>query len=86
MQIKKKKPTIDPELKFSLTTLTEFLNKNFEKTCSRKFTTSDVQGYIKRKALPAYLTPEVQINIVKFENDNFPKSKLYSLSEIEIKK
>jgi ABC-type transport system substrate-binding protein len=41
---------------FTLTTLTEYLNKTFkEKVSGQPFNTTDVEFYIKRKKIPKYL-------------------------------
>lgn len=51
----------ESEAVFNLTTLTEFLNKNFKKKTGGEFRVSDVQAYIRRGYLPRYLG---NVNIV----------------------
>lgn len=87
-----KKIIIPQQLKFTLTTLTKFLNENFEKKSigrtifSKVFTISDVQGYIKRGVLPFYLKEGVLINIERVECSDIPELKLYRLKEVELDK
>lgn len=79
---------VDVISKFTLTTLTEYLNRHFKKKGYKEgeenFTLSDVQGYIKRGVLPSYLKPGYQIQIVKFLD--VPGAKLYKLKEVKLRK
>lgn len=80
---------VDTVTKFTLTTLTEWLNGNFEKKkyktgTTEKFTTSDVQGYIKRGVLPPYIKDGYQIRIERVID--IPGAKLYKLKEVKLHK
>ena len=79
---------IDGVSKFTLTTLTEYLNKNFRKKGYKDeegdFSVSDVQGYIRRGVLPSYVKPGYQIQISKFMD--LPGAKLYRLKEVKLRK
>lgn len=39
----------------TMTTLKEWLNKNYNKKNGKQFTIGDVQGYVRRNRLPNYL-------------------------------
>ena len=60
-------------MKFTLTTLTKYLNDNFKKKTGKDFIISDVQGYIRRGRLPKYLG-DIRIGLVKFDG-----AKIYKL-------
>lgn len=74
--------------KFTLTSLTAWLNDNVEKKNSKpgkeKFSISDVQGYIRRGYLPAYIKKGYQIRIENIMD--VPGAKLYRLREIKLTK
>ena len=61
----------------NLTGITKFLNENFQKQNSQKFSCRDVLGYIKRGSLPTYLG-NYNITEVKLENCSI---KLYNIEE-----
>lgn len=79
---------IDAVSKFTLTTLTEWLNghckKKGYKEGEENFSISDVQGYIKRGCLPSYVKKGYQVQIVKFMD--IPGARLYKLREIRLHK
>ena len=79
---------IDVVSKFTLTTLTEYLNKICKKKGYKEgednFNVSDVQGYIKRGLLPSYVKKGHQIQIVKCMD--IPGAKLYKLREVKLHK
>ena len=79
---------IDVITKFTLTTLTAWLNDNVVKKDPKpgkeKFSISDVQGYIKRGCLPSYVKKGYVIRIEKFMD--VPGAKLYKLKEIKLTK
>lgn len=79
---------VDVVTKFTLTTLTAWLNDNVEKKDAKpgkeKFSVSDVQGYIKRGTLPSYVKKGFSIRIEKAMD--IPGAKLYKLREIKLTK
>lgn len=79
---------IDVASKFTLTTLTEYLNRICKKKGYKEgedsFNVSDVQGYIKRGLLPSYVKKGYQIQIVKCMD--IPGAKLYKLKEVKLHK
>jgi len=79
---------VDGLSKFTLTTLTEWLNENCKKNGYKegeeKFSISDVQGYIKRGYLPSYVKKGYQIQIVRFMD--IPGAKIYNLKEVKLHK
>lgn len=79
---------IDVVSKFTLTTLTEYLNKICKKKGYKEgedsFNVSDVQGYIKRNLLPSYVKKGYQVQIVKCMD--IPGAKLYKLREVKLHK
>lgn len=79
---------VDAITKFTLTTLTAWLNDNVVKKDPKpgkeKFSISDVQGYIKRGYLPSYVKKGYAIRIEKFMD--VPGAKLYKLKEIKLTK
>lgn len=70
------------ENKFTLTSLVDHLNRNYHKPDGKKFTVSDVQGYIKRGYLPSYIDPSHKIEIVLVIS--IPGAKIYELNFIDI--
>lgn len=79
---------IDVVSKFTLTTLTEYLNKICKKKGYKEgedsFNVPDVQGYIKRGLLPSYVKKGYQVQIVKYMD--IPGAKLYKLKEVKLHK
>lgn len=78
---------VDVNTKFTLTTLTEYLNQNYKKNGYKEkdgFSVSDVQGYIKRGYLPSYIQKGYQIQICKCLD--IPGAKVYKLREVKIRK
>jgi hypothetical protein len=61
----------------TLTVLTKFLNEVTVKKTGEKFTTTDVQGYVRRGRLPKYLGGQ---NIVLADN-KIEGIKLYNILE-----
>lgn len=66
------------EKAFTLTTLTDYLNKNYKKKTGGSFTVSDVQGYISRGYLPLYLEDQ-KVFIKRVEMEEVKGVKLYKL-------
>lgn len=50
-----KEENVKEKKMLTLTGMVNFLNENFKKQSGTKFTTSDVQSYIRRGYLPKYL-------------------------------
>lgn len=79
---------IDTFSRFTLTTLTDWLNRNCKKKGYKEgeenFSVSDVQGYIKRGVFPSYIKKGYQIQIVKFMD--IPGAKIYKLKEVKLHK
>lgn len=70
---------ISGEERYTLTTLTEFLNKIGKKEgTDKEFSVSDVQQYIKRECLPSYLTVEGKKILIK-KDESIRGAKLYYL-------
>lgn len=70
------------ENKFTLTSLVDHLNSNYMKPGAKKFTVSDVQGYIRRGYLPSHLEKGYRINIVCVID--IPGAKIYELRKTKI--
>lgn len=61
----------------TLTVLTKFLNAVKVKKTGEKFTTSDVQGYVRRGRLPKYLGGQT----IVLSDDKIEGIKLYNILE-----
>lgn len=70
---------INREERYTLTTLTELLNKVGKKEgTDKEFSVSDVQQYIRRECLPSYLTIDSKKIYIK-KDESIRGTKLYYL-------
>lgn len=70
---------INKDERYTLTTLTELLNKIGKKEgTDKKFSVSDTQQYIKRECLPSYLTVDGKKIYIK-KDESIRGAKLYYL-------
>lgn len=79
---------VDTTTKFTLTSLTDWLNRNCQKEkhgsrTNESFTVADVQGYIRRGSLPPYIKKGSKVFVERFAD--IPCAKLYRLKEVKLK-